>query len=109
MAELSAGTSTALLSHAAARTVEACKTYGKDQTEVRALDGVTVAFEQGRFTAIMGPSGSGKSTLLHCSAGLDWLSSGRVFTGEVDLCGLGGDALTIVRREKAGFIFQAWS
>jgi putative ABC transport system ATP-binding protein len=85
MAELSTRTSPAVLSGAAAHTIEACKTYGKDQTAVRALDGVTVAFEQGRFTAIMGPSGSGKSTLLHCSAGLDSLSSGRAFIGEADL------------------------
>ncbi len=81
MAELSAGTSIAAHARAAARTAEACKIYGKDQTEVRALDGVTVAFEQGRFTAIMGPSGSRKSTLLHCSAGLDSLSSGRAYIG----------------------------
>ena len=109
MAELSTGTGTALLSRAAARTVEACKIYGKDQTEVRALDGVTVGFEQGRFTAIMGPSGSGKSTLLHCSAGLDSLSSGRAFIGEVDLAALDDNALTLLRREKIGFIFQAYN
>ena len=93
----------------AARTEEAVKLYGKGQTEVRALDGVTVAFEQGRFTAIMGPSGSGKSTLLHCSAGLDSLSSGRAFIGEVDLAALDDNALTILRREKVGFIFQAYN
>ena len=93
----------------AARTVEACKLYGKAQTEVRALDGVTVAFEQGRFTAIMGPSGSGKSTLLHCSAGLDSLSSGRAFIGEADLGALDDNALTLLRREKVGFIFQAYN
>ena len=100
MAELSTGTSTALHVRAAARTAEACKIYGKDQTAVRALDGVTVAFEQSRFTAIMGPSGSGKSTLLHCSAGLDSLSSGRAFIGEVDLAALDDNALTLLRREK---------
>ena len=109
MAELSAGTSSAVRARAAARAAGACKVCGKDQTGVRALDGVTVASGQGRFTAIMGPSGSGRSTLLHCSAGLDSLSSCRPFTGEVDLCGLGDDALKIVRREKAGFIFRAWS
>ena len=109
MAELSTSTSPAVLSRAAARTVEACKTYGKDQTAVRALDGVTVAFEQGRFTAIMGPSGSGKSTLLHCGAGLDSLSSGRAFIGEVDLAALDDNALTLLRREKIGFIFQAYN
>ena len=109
MAELSTGTSTAAHARAAARTVDACKIYGKDQTEVRALDGVTVAFEQSRFTAIMGPSGSGKSTLLHCSAGLDSLSSGRAYIGEVNLAALDDNALTILRREKIGFIFQAYN
>ncbi|MGB8385362.1 MAG: ATP-binding cassette domain-containing protein, partial [Dermatophilaceae bacterium] len=70
---------------AAARTEDAVKIYGKGQTEVRALDGVSVAFASGRYTAVMGPSGSGKSTLLHCVAGLDTLTSGRAFIGEVDL------------------------
>ncbi len=75
-------TSTARLEHkAAARTENAVKVYGKDQTEVRALDGVCVEFIVGRYTAIMGPSGSGKSTLLHCVAGLDTLTSGRAFIG----------------------------
>ena len=106
---ISTNPSTKLHARAAARTVEACKTYGKDQTAVRALDGVTVAFEQGRFTAIMGPSGSGKSTLLHCSAGLDSLSSGRAFIGEVDLAALDDNALTLLRREQVGFIFQAYN
>ena len=109
MAELSTGTSTAVHARAAAHTVDACKLYGKDQTEVRALDGVTVAFEQSRFTAIMGPSGSGKSTLLHCSAGLDSLSSGQAYIGEVDIGALDDNALTILRREKIGFIFQAYN
>ena len=109
MAELPTDRITAVHAPAAAHTIEACKTYGKDQTEVRALDGVTVAFEQGRFTAIMGPSGSGKSTLLHCSAGLDSLSSGRAFIGEADLAALDDNALTLLRREKIGFIFQAYN
>jgi putative ABC transport system ATP-binding protein len=69
----------------AARTEDAVKVYGKGQTEVRALDGVTVEFASGRYTAVMGPSGSGKSTLLHCVAGLDSLTSGRAFIGDVDL------------------------
>jgi putative ABC transport system ATP-binding protein len=94
---------------AAAHTVDAFKIYGQGLTEVRALDGITAAFEQGRFTAIMGPSGSGKSTLLHCSAGLDTLTSGRAFIGDVDLASLNDDALTILRREKIGFIFQAYN
>ena len=73
---------------AAARTEDAVKIYGKGQTEVRALDGVSVEFAAGRYTAVMGPSGSGKSTLLHCAAGLDSLTSGRAFIGEVDLSSL---------------------
>ena len=70
---------------AAAGSVDAMKIYGKDDSEVRALDGVTVAFEAGRFTAIMGPSGSGKSTLLHCLAGLDRVTSGQVYIGDVEI------------------------
>jgi putative ABC transport system ATP-binding protein len=93
----------------AAHTEDARKTYGKGETEVRALDGITVSFEQGRFTAIMGPSGSGKSTLLHCSAGLDTLTAGRAFIGDIELGRLDDDALTILRRERVGFIFQAYN
>jgi putative ABC transport system ATP-binding protein len=93
----------------AAHTEDARKIYGKGETEVRALDGITVSFEQSRFTAIMGPSGSGKSTLLHCSAGLDTLTGGSAFIGDVDLGRLDDDALTILRREKVGFIFQAYN
>jgi len=69
----------------AAGALEAVKVYGEGDTEVRALDGVSVSFDRGRFTAIMGPSGSGKSTLMHCLAGLDRLSSGRVFIGDTFL------------------------
>ena len=94
---------------AAARTVDAVKVYGKGQTEVRALDGVTVDFEGGRFTAIMGPSGSGKSTLLHCIAGLDTLSSGRAYIGGADLSRLNDHDLTVLRRDHVGFIFQAYN
>jgi putative ABC transport system ATP-binding protein len=94
---------------AAARTVDATKVYGKGQTEVRALDGVTVDFEAGRFTAIMGPSGSGKSTLLHCIAGLDTLSSGHAFIGGADLSTLNDHQLTILRRDHVGFVFQAYN
>jgi putative ABC transport system ATP-binding protein len=94
---------------AAARTVDAYKIYGKEQTEVRALDGVSVEFEQGRFTAIMGPSGSGKSTLLHCIAGLDSLTSGKAFIGEADLSTLDDRHLTILRRDQVGFVFQSFN
>jgi putative ABC transport system ATP-binding protein len=93
----------------AAATVDATKVYGKGDTEVRALDGVTVSFEAGRFTAIMGPSGSGKSTLLHCIAGLDTLTSGKAFIGDADLSTLGDNELTLLRRQRVGFIFQAYN
>jgi putative ABC transport system ATP-binding protein len=94
---------------AAAAAVGATKIYGRGDTEVRALDDVTVAFETGRFTAIMGPSGSGKSTLLHCTAGLDTLSAGKVYIGDVDLSTLDDTALTVLRRERLGFVFQAFN
>jgi putative ABC transport system ATP-binding protein len=94
---------------AAARTEDAVKVYGKGQTEVRALDGVTVEFASGHYTAVMGPSGSGKSTLLHCVAGLDSLTSGRAFIGEVDLSTLNDQKLTILRRDRVGFVFQAFN
>jgi putative ABC transport system ATP-binding protein len=76
---------------------------------VKALDEVTVEFEQGRFSAIMGPSGSGKSTLMHCIAGLDRLTSGQVFIGQTDLSRLNEKQLTLLRRDKIGFIFQAYN
>ena len=94
---------------AAARTVDARKIYGRGQTEVRALDGVTVEFQRGRFTAIMGPSGSGKSTLLHCIAGLDTLTSGSALIGDADLSTLNDHQLTVMRRDRVGFVFQAYN
>src|SRR5688572_19065946 len=93
----------------AARTEAARKVYGRHETEVVALDDVTIEFEAGRFTAIMGPSGSGKSTLMHCVAGLDSLTSGSVFIGETDLSKLNDKALTVLRRDEVGFIFQAYN
>ena len=93
----------------AARTVDAVKVYGKGDTAVRALDGVTVDFAAGGFTAIMGPSGSGKSTLLHAVAGLDDLTSGHVFIGDTDLTRLRDRALTTLRRDRIGFVFQAFN
>jgi putative ABC transport system ATP-binding protein len=93
----------------AARTVDAVKVYGRGSTEVRALDGVTIDFPTGGFTAIMGPSGSGKSTLMHCMAGLDRLTSGRAFIGDVDLTELSEHRLTLLRREQIGFVFQAFN
>jgi putative ABC transport system ATP-binding protein len=93
----------------AARAVGARKVYGDGDTEVRALDDVTVGFESGRFTAIMGPSGSGKSTLMHCVAGLDRLTAGQVFLGDVEVSNLKEKDLTVLRRDRLGFIFQAFN
>ena len=85
------------------------KIYGSGDNEVRALDDVSVDFEKGRFTAIMGPSGSGKSTLMHCSAGLDDVTSGQVFIGDVELSSLKEKDLTLLRRDRVGFVFQAYN
>ena len=93
----------------AARAVDATKVYGRGDTEVRALDGVTVDFATSRFTAIMGPSGSGKSTLMHNVAGLDTLTSGSVWIGDTDLSKLREKQLTQLRRDRVGFIFQAFN
>jgi putative ABC transport system ATP-binding protein len=93
----------------AARALDAVKVYGRGATEVRALDGVTIAFEKGKLTAIMGPSGSGKSTLLHCLAGLDTLTSGKVFIGDTDLTTLKDKELTVLRRDRVGFVFQSFN
>ncbi len=93
----------------AAQVVDAVKIYGRADTAVRALDGITVGFEAGRYTAIMGPSGSGKSTLMHCVAGLDRLTEGRAFIGGTDLGTLSDSALTALRRDRVGFVFQAYN
>jgi len=93
----------------AARAIDAVKTYGRGDTAVRALDGVTVDILAGQFTAIMGPSGSGKSTLMHCLAGLDSLTSGQVIVGDTDLGELNDSGLTKVRRERIGFVFQSFN
>ena len=98
-----------LASTAAAGAIDAKKIYGVGDAAVHALDGVTIAFEPGRFTAIMGPSGSGKSTLLHCLAGLDSLSEGAVYIGETYLAALDDKDLTELRRERVGFVFQAYN
>ncbi len=94
---------------AAAGSIDAMKIYGVGDAEVRALDGVTVSFETGKFTAIMGPSGSGKSTLLHCLAGLDSLTAGATFVGDTYLAALNDRQLTELRRTKIGFVFQAFN
>jgi putative ABC transport system ATP-binding protein len=94
---------------AAARATGLSKVYGQGETQVVALDNVSVDFAQGQFTAIMGPSGSGKSTLMHCVAGLDTFSSGSVRIGETELGTLKDKQLTRLRRDKIGFIFQAFN
>src|SRR3982751_486650 len=93
----------------AAETVDAVKAYGAGEAEVRALDGVSVAFERGRFTAIMGPSGSGKSTLMHCAAGLDPATSGTVHIGQTQLTGRPDRELTRLRRTRIGFVFPSYN
>jgi putative ABC transport system ATP-binding protein len=109
MAEQATVISTAPTPRAAAGAVDAVKIYGVGQSEVRALDGITVSFAAGRYTAIMGPSGSGKSTLMHCLAGLDSLTSGAVYVGDTYLAKLNDKELTELRRSKIGFIFQAYN
>jgi putative ABC transport system ATP-binding protein len=93
----------------AARIIDGVKIYGTGATAVRALDAISAEFIAGEFTAIMGPSGSGKSTLLHCLAGLDKLTSGQVLLGDVSLGELGDKAMTVLRRERIGFVFQAFN
>jgi putative ABC transport system ATP-binding protein len=93
----------------AARVENGVKVYARGGVEVRALDGVTVGIPARRFTAVMGPSGSGKSTLMHCLAGLDTLTSGTVYIGDVDLARLSDRRLTRLRRDRIGFVFQAFN
>ena len=93
----------------AARAAGLTKIYGRGDAQVVALDDVSVAFHSGQFTAIMGPSGSGKSTLMHCVAGLDEPTSGHVWLGDVELAGLSDVALTALRRDRIGFVFQAFN
>ncbi len=94
---------------AAARAVDLRKTYGSGDSEVRALDGVSIDLAAREFTAIMGPSGSGKSTLMHCLAALDTPTSGQVVIGDTDLSRLRDKALTALRRDQIGFVFQAYN
>ncbi|MGI8331883.1 ABC transporter ATP-binding protein [Actinomadura scrupuli] len=93
----------------AARAERVAKVYGTGDAQVIALDDVTVGIPRSRFSAIMGPSGSGKSTLMHCMAGLDSVSSGNVFIGDVELSRLDDKRLTRLRRDKVGFIFQSFN
>jgi putative ABC transport system ATP-binding protein len=100
---------TVTASRVAARAVGVTKAYGTGETRVLALDDVSVTFQAGRFTAIMGPSGSGKSTLMHCLAGLDEVSRGEVYVGDTKVTGLSDRALTRLRRAKVGFVFQQFN
>jgi putative ABC transport system ATP-binding protein len=102
-------TSTQTPTTTAARAVEATKVYGSGDTAVIALDQVTLDLPTGRFTAIMGPSGSGKSTLVHCLAGLDSLTEGQVFVADIELGTLSDKELTLLRRSRIGFVFQAFN
>ncbi|AOP47963.1 ABC transporter ATP-binding protein [Streptomyces lydicus] len=110
MSTLNSGVSTATRATAAlARATDLSKVYGQGETQVVALDAVSVDFRQAQFTAIMGPSGSGKSTLMHCMAGLDAISGGSARIGDIELTGLKDKKLTQLRRDKIGFIFQAFN
>ncbi|MEU3958125.1 ATP-binding cassette domain-containing protein, partial [Streptomyces achromogenes] len=93
----------------AAATTDLTKVYGSGDTRVVALDRVSIAFREGEFTAIMGPSGCGKSTLMHCAAGLDSPTSGSVRVGTTELARLGDRELTQLRRDRIGFVFQAFN
>jgi putative ABC transport system ATP-binding protein len=93
----------------AARAIDLTKVYGEGEAAVRALDGVDIDFYASEFTAVMGASGSGKSTLMHCMAALDSPTSGQVFLGETDLSSLKDKALTELRRDKIGFVFQSFN
>ena len=93
----------------AARAIDASKIYGSGEAEVRALNAINVSFETVKLTAIMGPSGSGKSTLLHCMAGLDRLTAGQIFLGDVEISRASEKELTLIRRDRLGFIFQSYN
>jgi putative ABC transport system ATP-binding protein len=93
----------------AASAVNLRKTYGSGDSAVHALAGITVAFPSGEFTAVMGPSGSGKSTLMQCLAGLDSVSGGQVYIDDVQITALSDSALTKLRRDRVGFVFQSFN
>jgi len=102
-------TSTTTQTGTAARAVDASKVYGSGEAAVRALNSISVVFEQRRYSAIMGPSGSGKSTLLHCLAGLDRVTSGQVYLGDVEISAASEKQLTLIRRDNVGFVFQSYN
>ena len=98
-----------MTNEAAVRAIDVTKVFGEASTQVVALDSVSADFGRGQFTAIMGPSGSGKSTLMHCLAGLDSVTSGTVFLGDTQVTGLDDKALTALRRDRIGFVFQSFN
>jgi putative ABC transport system ATP-binding protein len=100
---------TSTRSAVAARAERVVKAYGSGEARVTALESVDVQIDRSRFTAIMGPSGSGKSTLMHCLAGLDQVTSGRIFIGEAELSAMKDKELTRLRRDRVGFIFQSFN
>ncbi len=104
-----AGTTTQTVGEVVARAIDLTKVYGESEAQVRALDGVSVDFARSRMTAIMGPSGSGKSTLMHCMAALDRPTSGSIVIDGVDIGSLNDRALTRLRRDRLGFVFQAYN
>ena len=103
------GVATEPMTGAAARAAQVWKVYGTGEAQVIALRGVSLELERSRFTAIMGPSGSGKSTLMHCLAGLDTVTRGEVYIGDVRVTGLNDNGLTALRRDKVGFVFQQFN
>ena len=105
----SAVTSEPAAATVAVRAEEVTKIYGVGEAAVRALNNITVEFAAGRYTAIMGPSGSGKSTLLHCLAGLDRVTAGRILLGDINVTECSEKELTLVRRDKIGFVFQSYN
>jgi len=98
-----------VLTRTACSATDVVKVYGSGDTAVRALDGVSVEFSAGSFTAIMGPSGSGKSTLMHCLAGLDTVTHGSITVGGEEITGMDDRALTTLRRDRVGFVFQSFN
>jgi putative ABC transport system ATP-binding protein len=106
---MTTSTTTTTLTRSAARAANVSKSYGDGNAAVHALDDVSVSLEAGEFTAIMGPSGSGKSTLLHVLAGLDRPSSGEIYVGDTEITSLKDKALTLLRRDQIGFIFQSFN
>ena len=105
MVTITTGTRSAI----AARAEQVVKAYGSGEARVTALESVDVEIDRSRFTAIMGPSGSGKSTLMHCLAGLDQVTSGRIFIGDAELSSMKDKELTRLRRDRVGFIFQSYN